>query len=183
MTAAVSSRPRLVALLLAVPLIAAACLAQANGQPDQSEPAATVLASIAASSESVSVAASHSADLFLKCPYTLPPSGGRLPVPGISLRSLDRAHVEIANTTSRTYYYRVAAWVVLELDCGRGLVDYEMALSPIAPEETALVGVMQDVPISVEVWDRPCGEGCVRPPVGVVVVPMSSLEPPAPQMS
>ena len=176
-------RPQLVAFLLVTPLLAAACWAQMNGQVGTSEPPTTVPGSTATASARLSASAPKSPDLLLQCPYTLPPSRGPIPVPGISIRSANRAQIEIANATGRTYYFRVAAWVVLELDCGRGLVNYEVALGPIAAGEKALVGVTEDVPITVEVWDRPCGEGCVRPPLGIVVVPMSSLEPPAPLMT
>lgn len=176
-------RPRGVGLLLAASLLAAACVAQTAGQATNSESAATVPGAATTASEQASAAAPLSPSLRWQCPYTLPPDRGPIPVAGISIRSTDRAHVEIANATGRPYYYRVRAWFVEELDCGLGLTSRDEAGGPVAAGETVVLWVSQNAPITIEVWDRPCGEGCVRQPVGITVVPMSSLEPPQPQIT
>jgi hypothetical protein len=173
-------RPRAVAVGLAASVIVVACWAQ-TPLPRASDSPATTSGSVEMPAGPIS--ATPSASLPLQCPYTLPPFTGLTPVTGISIRSVDRAHLEIANATDRTYYFKVYSWWVYDLDCGRGLVSREGPNGPIAPGETMLVWVEEHAPISVAVWDRPCGEGCRRAPVGQVLVPMSSLDPPSPGMS
>jgi hypothetical protein len=172
------TRLRIAGLVLTTPLLVAACWAQTGSVGNAREsPAATSTAAPA----TVAASPSSSPSLSAGCPNHMPPDGGLVPLPGISIRSINRGQIEIANTAGRVYYFWVTAWVVAgDLVCGRGLLANDFMLGPIAAGETALVGVMEGVPITVEVWDRPCGEGCVRPPVGTSVVPMSSLDPPIP---
>ena len=175
-------KARLLALSLAAPLLATACVAQ-GGQTDSGGPATTAPDSIGAGSEQPSEPPSAS-DLLLSCAdWTLPPSVATAPISGLSIRSIDRRNVEITNTTHRTYYLRVRAWVPAPLVCGWSLIDHPAWDGPIAAGEQLVLDVEEHAPITVEVWDRPCGEGCVRPPIAFVLVPMSSLDPPAPQLT
>jgi hypothetical protein len=177
-------KPRYAAQILAAPLLAAACWAQSGEAASDSRlPTATIAVSSPTPTVPASATAPASPSPSGQCPNRMPPDGGLVPVPGVTIRSINRAQIEIENAANRVYYFRVAAWVAENLVCGRGLVANEFSLGPVAAWKTALVGVMQGVPITVEVWDRPCGEGCVRPPVGTTVVPMSSLEPPIPAMT
>jgi len=167
---------RLVALSLAAPLLAAACLAQAS----PSEPTMTTTGSTASASEVVSAPPSESPGISGQCPdRSMPPDRGPSPVDGISVRAIDKGHLEITNATSRTYYYRVSRWVTMQLDCGRGITEQEAVRGPIAAGETIQVGEgsTPDAPVAVGIWDRPCGEACSAPPMGWIVVPVSSVEP------
>ncbi len=173
-------KARLLALSLAAPLLATACVAEA-GQTASGGPATAAPGSIG--DESGQVSEPSASGLLLECAdWTLPPSVGLATVSGLSVRSIDRAHVQITNTTRRTYYLRVRDWQPALLVCGWRLISEEMAEGPIALGETLVVGVGGSA-VTVEIWDRPCGEGCVRPPIGFVLVPMSSLEPPTPQLT
>lgn len=169
-------RLRLVALSLAAPLLVAACLAQAS----QSEPRMTTPGSTASASEVVPAPPSESPSVSGQCPdQSWPPYGGPSPVSGISARAIDKGNLEITNATSRTYYYRVSSWVAWQLVCGRGIVEEEAVRGPIGAGETIKIGdgSTPDVPVTVGIWDQPCGEACTGPPIGLIVVPVSSVEP------
>jgi hypothetical protein len=172
---------RLLALSLAAPLLAAACLAQAS----PSAPTMTTTGSTASASEVVSAPPSESHGISGQCAdRSWPPYRGPSPVIGISVRAIDKGHLEITNATSRTYYYRVSRWVTMQLDCGRGVTEQEAVRGPIAAGETIEIGggSTPDVPATVGIWDRPCGEACSAPPIGLIVVPVSSVEP-VPQLT
>jgi hypothetical protein len=68
---------------------------------------------------------------------------------------------------------------MMQLDCGRGIVEQEAVRGPIAAGETIEFGEgsTPDIPVTVGIWDRPCGEACYAPPIGLIVVPVSSVEP------
>jgi hypothetical protein len=67
----------------------------------------------------------------------------------------------------------------MQLVCGRGITEEEMERGPIAAGATVDVaaGSTPNVPVTVGIWDRPCGEACSAPPIGLIVVPVSSVEP------
>lgn len=120
-----------------------------------------------------------------QCPnWTLPPDVGPSPVPGITVRAVDRGHFEITNATGRTYYYRVSTWFTDLLDCGLGVTESETVRGPIKAGETIEVGEgsTKKVSVTVGIWDQPCGEACSSPPIGWIFVPVSSIEP-APESS
>lgn len=115
-----------------------------------------------------------------QCPdWTLPPDVGPSPVPGITVRAVDKGHLEIANETSQTYYYRVSAWSTDLLVCGLGVTESEYVRGPIKAGETIEVGEgsTKKVPVTVGIWDQPCGEACSSPPIGWIFLPVSSIEP------
>lgn len=96
--------------------------------------------------------------------------------------SIDRATVEIVNGTSRTYYYRVAAWQPEQFETCRGLLESEIERGPLDPGTTVRVMLAAfverpDVPISIAFWDKPCGEGCQHAPVAAILVARSPVTP------
>ena len=108
------------------------------------------------------------------------------PVPGISLRAIDKAHFELRNATARRYYFAVYSWQTADnLVCGRGVTFRESIAGSVDPGSTFLVdgGSTPEMPATVSIWDAPCGEACDRPPLGQYVVPLSSIEPPVPVQS
>jgi len=95
---------------------------------------------------------------------------------------MDRATIEITNHTADTIYYRVSGWQTDQVEACRALGEIEVVRGPLDPGATERVTVDPDwqesgVPVTVAVWDGPCGEACSREPVGAVVVPLSPLEP------
>jgi hypothetical protein len=119
--------------------------------------------------------------------FTPPPYEAFLPVPGISVRAIDRAHFEITNATSRTYYFGGMHWATEDnLVCGRGVVGRDSVpggrLRPGAIVERG-GGSTPDSPLTVSIWADPCGEGCDRVPLGQYLVPVSMVEPPEPVAS
>lgn len=109
------------------------------------------------------------------------PLGG---IPGIAAVSTDRATIEITNRTSRTFYYRVSGWQPDQFETCRALGEVEAQRGPIAPGATERVIVdpgwqQAGVPVTVALWDKPCGEACVREPVAAMVVELSPVEPAA----
>jgi len=113
-----------------------------------------------------------------------PPPYDRLPaVPGISVRVIDKAHFEVVNATDRDYYFKVVQWMTEDnLVCGRGVVGHDSFSSPVPSRATVEAGggSTTEVPVTVAIWDRPCGEGCNVSPIGEYVVPISMVEPPQP---
>jgi len=116
-----------------------------------------------------------------QCPdFTPPPYDELRPVPGIAVRVIDKAHFEITNATTWTYFGRVMSWVTEDdLVCGRGVIGHDSPVGRIGSGETIewWDGSTADVPVTVEIWDHPCGEGCEGAPIGAYLVPMSPLEP------
>jgi hypothetical protein len=119
--------------------------------------------------------------------FTPPPYDAFLPVPGVSVRAIDRAHFEITNATSRTYYFGGMHWATEDnLVCGRGVVGRDSVpggrLGPGATVEGG-GGSTPDSPMTGSIWADPCGEGCDRVPLGQYLVPVSMVEPPVPVAS
>lgn len=115
-----------------------------------------------------------------QCPnWTVPPDVGSGPVPGITVRAIDRGRFEITNATGRTYYYRVSAWFTDLLDCGLGVTESEYVRGPIKAGETIEVGEGSTklVSVTVGIWDHPCGEPCTSTPIGWIFIPVSPIEP------
>jgi hypothetical protein len=115
--------------------------------------------------------------------FTPPPYDAFAPVPGVTVRAIDKAHFQITNGTSHTYYVGLTQWVNEDnLVCGRGVVDQSHSGGRLRPRETfdGIGGSASDAPLTVSVWDQPCGDGCTRTPLGQYVVPASSVEPPFP---
>ena len=115
-----------------------------------------------------------------QCPnQTWPPYGAPDPVSGISVTAKDKGHTQITNATSRTYYYQLSRWPTDQLVCGMGRHEEALQKGPIAAGRTVEIGEAStpEVPVTIEIWDAPCGEGCERPPIGAYVVPVSPTEP------
>jgi len=192
-----NTRPTIVTLLIAAALMFAACSAQpsnsgppylasastasssvrASAVPSQS-PDPTVGSSVGASmvpSESPQDSPRHCLAFFTPAPYD-----SFRPVPGVAVRAINKGRFEITNGTSLTYYGGVTTWVTEDdLVCGRGVIGHDSLVGRIAPGATVdwSGGSTADVPLTVAIWDSPCGEGCYRTPVGAYVVPISSVEP------
>ena len=114
------------------------------------------------------------------CPnQTWPPYDAPDPVAGISITAVDKGHTRIANSTGETYYYEVSHWPTGRLVCGLGLYEQRGQTGPIKAGKTVDIGEASapDVPMTIKIWDAPCGEGCDRPPIGAYVVPVSTIEP------
>jgi hypothetical protein len=104
-------------------------------------------------------------------------------VPGISIRVIDKAHFEVTNATDRDYYFKVIGWTSYEnLVCGRGVIGHDGFGSPVSAGATVQAGggSSSDIPVTVAIWDRPCGDGCDDSSIGQVLVPISTIEPPLP---
>ncbi len=106
------------------------------------------------------------------------------PIAGLTARSVDRATVEITNHTAKTIYYRVSGWQPDQFETCRALGEIEVQRGPLDPGATERVMIdpgwqQSGVPVTVAVWDRPCGEACSREPVRAMDVPLSPLEPAA----
>ena len=106
------------------------------------------------------------------------PLGG---IPGITVVSTDRTTITITNRTSKTYYYRVSGWQTDQFEFCRALGEVEFGRGPIAPGATERVGVASDwqraAPVTVGLWDKPCGEACVSEPVAALIVELSPVAP------
>lgn len=114
---------------------------------------------------------------------TPPPYKSLPPVAGVSVRSIDKAHFEINNTTGQTYYFKSFSWQTdANLPCGPGVIAHESATGPVNAGSKVSVdgGSTPEIPVTVSVWPEPCGEGCDRPPSGQYLVPISTIEPPTP---
>ena len=121
------------------------------------------------------------ADLTCGDLFTPPPYDALAPVPGISIQVIDKAHFEVTNATNRDYYFEVVTWSTEDnLVCGRGVTGHDSFGSPVPPGQTVEVdgGSTVDFPVTVAIWDYPCGEACSDPPIGELVVPISMVEPP-----
>jgi hypothetical protein len=117
--------------------------------------------------------------------FTAPPFDALPPVPGISVRVIDKAHFEVTHVTDRDYYLKVVTWSTEDnLVCGRGITGHDGFASPLFAGTTVQAGggSTVEVPVTVAIWDRPCGEACSDPPIGEIIVPISMVEPPPPTM-
>lgn len=118
--------------------------------------------------------------------FTPPPYDSFTPIPGITVRAVDKAHFEITNSTLGTYYVGVAQWVTEDdLICGRGVIAHSSPGGQLPRNGTfqGTGGSEPEAPLVVSIWDDPCGDECTRPPVGKYVVPVSPVDPPAPGAS
>jgi hypothetical protein len=103
-------------------------------------------------------------------------------IDGITARAIDRDHVEIANDTDATLYYELAGWEMAQLEDCVGILGQQIAYGPLAPRTsvTMTLGALADrpdVPITVGIWERPCGERCNRAPLARISLPRSPVEP------
>lgn len=124
--------------------------------------------------------ATDPATISSQCPnQTWPPYDAPDPVPGISVTAKDKGHTLITNASDETYYYEVSRWPTDQLVCGLGQHEQGLQSGPIAGGSTVEIGEgsTPDIPVTIEIWDAPCGEGCDRPPIGAYVVPVSTIEP------
>jgi hypothetical protein len=111
---------------------------------------------------------------------TPPPYDALKSVPGISVHVIDTAHFELTNLTDRDLYFAVFHWTTDDnLVCGRGVTSYDGMGGPVPAGSTVegLGGSTPEVPVTVAIWDKPCGEGCTDPPIGEFVVRISAVEP------
>ena len=121
----------------------------------------------------------------LTCPGDRwPPFGAPTTMAGIDVRSTDREHVEVRNGTPVRYHVRIAAWDAVQLEECRGLVDFLAAEGPLEPGQSLRAELHQlpelEMPIAVSIYDGRCGEGeCTGPPLAVLLVERSDLEPAA----
>jgi hypothetical protein len=182
-------RYELSAFTIAALLLAAACSVSSGngGQSPALSPAASptsapspsAVASPTASPAPRSFAASPSA--HAQCPdFTPPPYDSFEPVVGISIRVINKGLFEITNATKKSYYGKVFKWTTeSNLVCGQGVLGHDSVLGRIAPGATLRwsAGSTTDVPVTVEIWDRPCGEGCYEGSIGAYLLPVSSIEP------
>lgn len=164
--------------LACLPLALAACAGTAS--PSAAPPSASG-PSVEGPPATASAASSPSSPPTF-CPgRTWPPYplGG---IPGITAVSTDRATVEIANRTGRTYYYRVSGWELDQFETCRAFGELERQRGPIAPSATELVMVdpgwqQAGLRVTVALWDKPCSEACDSEPVAAMVVELSPVEP------
>ncbi len=120
----------------------------------------------------------------LTCPGDQwPPFGAPTTLTGLEIRTVDREHVEIRNTTSKRYHVRVAGWNVVQLETCRGL-DEDLAVEgPVPPGESlqanlSVIAVPPHMPVAVSVYEGQCREGeCTGPPVAVLVIKLSTRAP------
>ena len=130
--------------------------------------------------EEVSFTGDGSTSPSPECPnQTWPPYEAPNPIAGISIVVRDKGHFEITNATSATYYYEIGRWPTAQLVCGLGRIEQGMQSGPVGAGKTVQIGEgsTADVPITVKIWDAPCGDGCDRPPIGSYLVPVSTIEP------
>ncbi len=116
------------------------------------------------------------------CPGVLWPPYEFVGIPGITVSSVDRATVEVANGTGRIYYYRVTGWQPERFETCRALQESEVERGALAAGNTVRVtlgqlGDLMDVPITIAFWDEPCGEDCQRAPVAATLITRSAVEP------
>lgn len=163
--------------LITIALFAIALAGCDSGAASSPSPAA------APASPRPSSASSVPAQLTCGDLFTAPPYDALTPVPGISVRVIDKAHFAVTNATARDYYFKVIAWTTEDnLVCGRGVIGHDGFGSPVPSGATieAGGGSTVQVPVTVAIWDRPCGDGCNDPQIGEILVPISIIEPPAP---
>ena len=116
-------------------------------------------------------------------PFVFPAFDAFVPVPGVSVRAIDRAHVEITNATTHTYYVGASFWVTEDnLVCGRGVIEQATSWGRLRPGRTIERGggSSSEIPLTISIWEVPCSDGCTRDPIGQYLVPVSSVEPPVP---
>jgi hypothetical protein len=179
-TSARTMRIRLALVAAAAILLAVGCASSGN---ELSLPPATLDVELETllPSPAPSPTASPSvvASAYGTCPgQTWPPYGSVGSVPGISVNVIDQGHLQLISSAARTYYYVVSRWTTDLLTCGIGTTEQEGMYGPIRPGETVdfAKGSTQDVPLTIKISERKCGEGgCPRPPIGLYLVPVSSV--------
>lgn len=129
-------------------------------------------------------AVSPSPAVATPCPPSTWPPDELAGAPGVTARSVDRTTVEISNGTARAYWYRVAGWEPLTVESCRVWLEAEVERGPIEAGATMRVGLGAlaerfDLPITIALWDEPCGEDCRRGPDAAMLVVRSPLEPPS----
>jgi hypothetical protein len=104
------------------------------------------------------------------------------PVPGISVIATDRSHLTIRNATDRAWSYRLSGWESSTIEGCAGLVEVETERGPLAAggRVDTTFGVLTgrlDLPVTLGLWDAPCGEACDRSAIRGVDVTPSLIEP------
>ena len=100
--------------------------------------------------------------------FSPPPFGELTPVPGVSIRAIDTAHLEVRNTTSQQFFFAAFQWEWQDnLVCGRGIVASEVTNGSVAAGATVVAdaGSEPDRPTTLSLWEHECGEACSRPPI------------------
>ena len=177
--AGLAVRPRPAPLSAAVLMVVAvastlgACTAGPVSSPTQTAPPASPTISPSSSLVQPSPCASPNAAASWP-PYAVPDH-----VPGISVQAVDSGHTEITNSSDRTYFYRVSRWPSSQTSCSAAREEAEVERGPVGPGSNVVsaAGSSAAAPLTVAIWDQPCGEGCSSPPIGVMVVPVSSIKP------
>jgi hypothetical protein len=114
-----------------------------------------------------------------QCPgQTWPPYGGIGSAPSITIRAIDTQTTEIRNGQDRKLYFLVSRWPTSRLVCGIGRTEQQGFYGFVAAGETITVdeGSTPETPMTISIWEAPCGEGgCNGLPVGVYEVPISPI--------
>ena len=127
------------------------------------------------------VAESHGPSASISCADAPPPAVVES-IEGIAVRAIDRDHVEITNDSDATLYYQIAGWQTAQLEGCVAVLEQVVEYGPLAPRTsiTTTLGALAarlDVPVTVGIWDQPCGEGCDRPPLARISLQRSPVEP------
>ena len=158
------------ALVLGIMLLVAACAQTVPPSPQEDTPVPTpsVLAGMDPTDQ--------------PCPdSTWPPFDVPRPA-GISAVATDSRHVDITSHLASRVYFRLSSWQVLQQHTCRGIVQNENVSGPLEPGQifTADITVAGDDPtrpLTLAIWDQACGEGCHRPPDAALLVPPSLVQP------
>jgi len=158
------------ALVACEPSVPSVAIPSASSPSSEASPATTPAGGVAPSSRGS------------PCPDSTWPPYEVPPIAGITAVSTDRATVVITNRTNRLVFYRLAAWERAQLETCIGILEMEIQRGPIAGGQTITTTLgpyidRPDLPVTIAIWDAPCGEGCDLPPVGGMVIDRSTREP------
>ena len=96
-------------------------------------------------------------------------------VDGVEVAAPDGVSVLITNRSKEQLYYQVDGWIAERNgDC----VEYQARTVELGPlpagesvtSDVARLSSTMDVPYSISIWDRPCGEMCSEPPMGALLI-------------
>ena len=104
------------------------------------------------------------------------------PAHGITVAVVDRSHLTIRNPTDQAWWYRLSGWETLTLEDCRGLAEVESERGPLPAggHVDTTFGILDgrlDLPVTLGLWDTPCGEACNRAAIRGLDVTRSTTEP------